>query len=140
MDTTTVYVYVILSAIVGIVVGFVLRHFLIRDASKLELQDEVTKLQREMSTQRRILTDFFQNSGTLFDQLESSYTEYARFMSEQSKKIIPQFGNMYESGHRSVYHAPHQPDRREIVDADEAEPIAEPEPGPGNAKNGGAGA
>ena len=124
MDNTTT-VYIILSAVLGVIVGFLLRHFLIRDASKMELQDELTKAQREMATQKRILTDFFQTSGTLFDQLENSYATYARFMNEQSKKIIPQFGNMYETSHHDVYHAPHQPEKKEMPVIDEAEVISE---------------
>ncbi|MBQ3774629.1 MAG: DUF1043 family protein [Ruminobacter sp.] len=124
MDNTTT-VYIILSAVLGVIVGFLLRHFLIRDASKMELQDELTKAQREMATQKRILTDFFQTSGTLFDQLENSYATYARFMNEQSKKIIPQFGNMYETSHHDVYHAPHQPEKKEKQVIDEAEVISE---------------
>lgn len=124
MDNTTT-VYIILSAVLGVIVGFLLRHFLIRDASKMELQDELTKAQREMATQKRILTDFFQTSGTLFDQLENSYATYARFMNEQSKKIIPQFGNMYETSHHDVYHAPHQPEKKEKPVIDEAEVISE---------------
>ena len=86
---------------------------------------ELTKAQREMATQKRILTDFFQTSGTLFDQLENSYATYARFMNEQSKKIIPQFGNMYETSHHDVYHAPHQPEKKEMPVIDEAEVISE---------------
>ena len=124
MDNTTT-VYIILSAVLGVIVGFLLRHFLIRDASKMELQDELTKAQREMATQKRILTDFFQTSGTLFDQLENSYATYARFMNEQSKKIIPQFGNMYETSHHDVYHAPHQPEKKDKPVIDEAEVISE---------------
>lgn len=124
MDNTTT-VYIILSAVLGVIVGFLLRHFLIRDASKMELQDELTKAQREMATQKRILTDFFQTSGTLFDQLENSYATYARFMNEQSKKIIPQFGNMYETSHHDVYHASHQPEKKEMPVIDEAEVISE---------------
>ena len=124
MDNTTT-VYIILSAVLGVIVGFLLRHFLVRDASKMELQDELTKAQREMATQKRILTDFFQTSGTLFDQLENSYATYARFMNEQSKKIIPQFGNMYETSHHDVYHAPHQPEKKEMPVIDEAEVISE---------------
>ena len=124
MDNTPT-VYIILSAVLGVIVGFLLRHFLIRDASKMELQDELTKAQREMATQKRILTDFFQTSGTLFDQLENSYATYARFMNEQSKKIIPQFGNMYETSHHDVYHAPHQPEKKEKPVIDEAEVISE---------------
>ena len=124
MDNTTT-VYIILSAVLGVIVGFLLRHFLIRDASKMELQDELTKAQREMATQKRILTDFFFFFVTLFDQLENSYATYARFMNEQSKKIIPQFGNMYETSHHDVYHAPHQPEKKEKPVIDEAEVISE---------------
>lgn len=93
----------LLSGIAGLIIGFLIRHFLIRDASKRELQDELTKIKREMANQKGIITDFIQNSGTLFDQLEASYSNYAKFMNEQSKKIIPQFGNMYESSKHEVY-------------------------------------
>lgn len=123
MDDTTVYI--ILSGVLGVIIGFLLRHFLIRDASKMELQDELTKVQREMATQRRILTDFFQTSGTLFDQLESSYSTYARFMNEQSQKIIPQFGNMYQASRHDVYHAPHQAPKSSEPVIKEAEIISE---------------
>lgn len=123
MDDTTVYI--ILSGVLGIIIGFLLRQFLIRDASKMELQDELTKVQREMATQRRILTDFFQTSGTLFDQLESSYSTYARFMNEQSQKIIPQFSNMYQAAHHDVYHAPHQAPKSSEPVIKDAEIISE---------------
>ena len=93
----------LLSGIAGLIIGFLIRHFLIRDASKRDLQDELTKIKREMANQKGIITDFIQNSGTLFDQLEASYSNYAKFMNEQSKKIIPQFDNMYESSKHEVY-------------------------------------
>jgi uncharacterized membrane-anchored protein YhcB (DUF1043 family) len=100
-------VYIIISAIVGTIIGFSLAYFTFRNKDKGRLEDQLTRTRRDLANQKRMLTDFFNSSNALFEQLENSYQAYAHHMSEQSKKIAPQLGNIYEtSTHPSHYKNP----------------------------------
>ena len=59
------------------------------------LEDELTRLKRELVSHKRVINDFFLGSNALFEQMENSYQAYARYMSEQSRKIVPQLGDMF---------------------------------------------
>jgi uncharacterized membrane-anchored protein YhcB (DUF1043 family) len=86
-----------MSGIVGVIVGFGLSYITSRHKDKGRLEDELTKARRELASQKRVLNDFFSSSNALFEQLESSYQIYAHHIGEQSKKIVPQLGNIFET-------------------------------------------
>ncbi len=103
-------IYIIIAAIVGIIVGFILAYLALKSKDKDRLEDELTKTRRELANQRRMLNDYFNSSNALFEQLENSYQAYAHHMSEQSKKIVPQLGNIFEiSAHPAPQTAPTKP-------------------------------
>lgn len=99
-------VYIIISGIVGIIVGFGLSYITSRGKDKSRLEDELTKTRRDLANQKRMLNDFFSSSNTLFEQLENSYQAYSHHMGEQSKKIVPQLGSIFKTTpHQSVHTA-----------------------------------
>ena len=87
-------IYIVASGIIGIVVGYLINHFSSRNRDKSRLEDELTRLKRELVSHKRVINDFFLGSNALFEQMENSYQAYARYMSEQSRKIVPQLGDM----------------------------------------------
>lgn len=93
--------YYIFATLGGMILGVILCYFTIKKPDTGRLQDELTKARRELATQKRMLNDFFNSSNALFEQLESSYKSYANHMSEQSKKIVPQLGNIFETSNHS---------------------------------------
>ena len=90
-------IYIVASGIVGIFVGYLINHFSSRNRDKSRLEDELTRLKRELVSHKRVINDFFLGSNALFEQMENSYQAYARYMSDQSRKIVPQLGDMFAS-------------------------------------------
>ncbi len=101
MENTTL-VYVIIASIIGIFIGFTICYITFRNSDKGRLEDELTRTKRELANQKRMLLDFFSSANALFEQLESSYSAYAHHMNEQSRKILPQLGNMFEASKHPI--------------------------------------
>src|SRR5574344_728900 len=96
-------IYIIMSGIVGVIVGFGLSYITSRHKDKGRLEDELTKARRELASQKRVLNDFFSSSNALFEQLESSYQIYAHHIGEQSYRhcTVSAYGQPgYTAGHR----------------------------------------
>lgn len=51
------------------------------------LQDELTRTRRDLAGARRSLDDFFKTSSSLFEQLNKSYRNFARFMNDSANKL-----------------------------------------------------
>ncbi|MEE3421955.1 MAG: DUF1043 family protein [Succinimonas sp.] len=94
METNEI-IYIALSGIAGMVAGYLINRFSSRNRDKSRLEDELTRLKRELVSHKRVINDFFLGSNALFEQMENSYQAYARYMSEQSRKIVPQLGDMF---------------------------------------------
>ncbi len=89
--------YIVVAGVIGLIVGYSLSYFSTRKRDKSRLEDELTRAKRDLASHKRVINDFFLGGNALFEQMENSYRAYSRYMSEQSRKIMPQLGNMFQS-------------------------------------------
>lgn len=95
-------IYIILSGVIGIFVGFCLCYLTMKRKSTSKLEDELTKNKRELAHQRRILTEFFSGANALYEQLDISYHAYTKYMADQTKKIYPNYNSAFENNYKST--------------------------------------
>ncbi|MGN1394733.1 MAG: ZapG family protein [Succinivibrionaceae bacterium] len=97
-----ILIYIILSGISGLVIGYFICYITYKNKSSSKLEDELTKTRREIANQKRILSEFFSGASNLFEQLDSSFYNYAKYMNQHSEKIFPSTSFQFHTSDKKI--------------------------------------